>query len=84
MMVAIVRIWPNGSESNRFEIGRMVLGDESNLSEIGDYTVHVAQKASRALRVGAINTNVQIVGHYRREGSWAWVRRVPDRLEAAF
>ncbi len=80
MMVVSVQIWPNGDVSGRFEIGRMVLSNESNLAEISDYAVHVTQRASRALQVGAIDTTVEIAGHPRREGPWALVRRVLDRL----
>ncbi|GFZ93971.1 hypothetical protein [Sphingobium fuliginis] len=80
MMVVSVQIWPGGDESSRFEIGRMEVSNMSNLAEFSDYHAHVIQQSALGLDVNAIDRIVRVKGHPRREGAWALVKRVLDRL----
>ena len=80
MMVVSIEIWPGGDKSYGFEIGRMEVSNISNLAEVSDYHAHIVQRGASSLNVSAMDKTVLVQGHPRRNGAWALVRRVLDRL----
>lgn len=80
MMVVRIEIWPDGDESDCFEIGRMEVSNISGLAEVSDYHAHIVQRATFSLNVNALEKTVLVQGHPRRNGAWALVRRVLESL----
>ena len=67
MLVVKVEVWPGGDESRAREIGRMDVGNVSDLAEESDYVYRVDG-----------GEWADGVHHQRSKGAWVLVRRVLD------
>lgn len=70
MLVLKLEIWPGGDKKRAREIGRIDIGNISELAPVSNYSVYAEGETFMGPQ------RVYVVGHPRKEGAWALVRRV--------
>ena len=81
MMVVTITIWPGGDEAASFDIAQMKIENESRLADVSDYTARIVQRENSRIGVLGMDTWVGISSHPRRDGPWALLKRILDRLD---
>ncbi|WP_103728132.1 hypothetical protein [Novosphingobium sp. HII-3] len=80
MLVVKVEVWPGGHAAGAFEIGRMEVVNESGLSAISDYSARIIQRETERMEIASFDICTQVHSHARRDGPWALIRKVLDKL----
>jgi hypothetical protein len=75
-----IDIVPGGFESHRRTIATMRIANISNLAEVSDYIVSVAESASSLTGRPATTSTCKGMSHPRRQSVWALIERACAEL----
>jgi hypothetical protein len=73
MLMVKVEIWPGGAEHRKREIGRMTIGNISDLEDLSDYEVWGIAKSNHLSGQRELEYDGVVQGHDRRQGVWELV-----------
>lgn len=73
MIVVKLELWPGGDESRAQDLGKAIIGNESNLADISDYSVYLLTGAKYSRNPGTIWRTGEVKGFPRTSyqvGPW--------------
>jgi hypothetical protein len=81
MLRVTVELVPGGPPATRHTIGLMTIGNISDLADVSDYRVNVAEAANPLIGTPLQVRNFVVHGHSRRQSVWRLLARAIADME---
>lgn len=76
MIYVSIELWPGGNRSRARQLGRMAIGNVSNLSDTSDYKALVSSEGDLSLGIEPLTATVSVTGHKRSDGVIRLLKKV--------
>lgn len=80
VLVVTVELWPGGSKAYKKEIASLRIANVSNLADISDYEVELAENGAEHLGIKPMRLWTGVSGHNRKKSVWSLIRSILNKV----